>query len=71
MSDITMCRAPECSRSAECRRHRDSGTEPSERQAWSTFTDQRMWSPDNCWGFWPHRAERCGPAGVYGGRTLP
>lgn len=71
MPDIQMCQSTKCLRSHECRRHQDSGTQPHKfSQAWGDFTAQPFWDSDNCWGFWPLHAQRCGPAGVYGGKGL-
>lgn len=71
MPDIQMCRSQSCARAERCRRHPDSGTSPHEfSQAWGDFESQPFWGPDNCWGYWPMKAERCGPPGVYGGRGL-
>lgn len=72
MADIQMCQSQICTRSNECRRHPDSGTKPHEfRQSWGNFEAQPFWDSNNCWAFWPRTSERCGPPGVYGGKTLP
>jgi hypothetical protein len=70
MSDLCMCTAKACYRSDECRRHPDSGTAVSERQAWGDFDEQRYWDADSCSGFMPLFNGMPHQAGVYGGKGL-
>lgn len=48
MPDIAMCAVGTCPKSAMCYRHEDSGTKPSERQAWGSGIPG-----DDCPIYWP------------------
>jgi hypothetical protein len=56
MPDISMCQVTDCDRSARCRRHRDSGTIPSEMQ-WYMMPEERGAKCVHFWDWVDERAE--------------
>ena len=51
MPDIAMCAAVDCPVSRSCRRHEDSGTKPSDWQAYVAFKPNN--AGGSCASFWP------------------
>jgi hypothetical protein len=55
MPDISMCHVKSCTKSKECYRSEDSGTEPSKwRQSWIIFPEDHE-SGDKCLYFWTRK----------------